>query len=144
MNMFFIRDDYDEIIKLPILPNEFTITSPYGDMEFETINQGTINIIGRRGLRTVAIDSFFPSKAYYFNRADDYKSWEYIELFERWRDTEEPIRWYMTNANKFSRNMMVTIPEFEYGLRDGTSDVYYSMILKEFKPIKLRRMKRGK
>jgi len=144
MNMFLIRDEYDEIIKLPIMPSEVTTSSPYGKHSFETINQGEINIIGRRGLRTVTIDSFFPSKDYPFNRADDYKGWEYVELFERWRDTEVPVRWYITNTGNYpARNMLVTIDSFDHGLQDGTSDVYYSMSLTEFRPIKLRRMKRG-
>src|SRR5699024_9477371 len=121
MNMFLIRDEYDEVIKLPIMPEDFTISSPYENQEFETINQGTINIVGRRGLRTVQVDSFFPSIDYSFNRADDYKGWEYVQLFEEWRDEEVPVRWYITNAAKYSRNMLVTIDDFDYGLQDGTS-----------------------
>lgn len=140
--MFLIEDDYDTIIKLPIMPSEFEISSPFGNETFETMNQGEIIIPGRRGLRSVQVDSFFPGKEYSFNRANDYKGWEYVQLFEEWRDNKLPIRWYITNANKYSRNMLIFISEFNHGLQDGTGDVYYSMNLIEAPKPKLGKMKR--
>lgn len=138
MNLFLSTDNHKTIIKLPIMPSEFRISSTYNNEVFTTINQGDIKLLGQRGLKSLSWDSFFPARRYAFNRANDYSGWEYVELFESWRDQDEPIRMLMTNS---PINMLMTIDEFEYGLQDGTSDVYYSMTLSEFKRIRLKKKK---
>lgn len=138
MDIFLSTIDRKQIIQLPIVPSEFKIPSPMSHETFTTINQGDIKLIGRRGLKSLTIETFFPSKEYPFLRDRTYKGWEYVEIIESWNDKRIPIRLIATNTPV---NMLVVIDIFEYGLQDGSGDVYYSLSLSEFKEIILETKK---
>ncbi|AHN20309.1 hypothetical protein [Lysinibacillus varians] len=138
MDIFLSTMDRKQIIQLPIVPAEFKIPSPVNNEVFTTINQGDIKLLGRRGLKSLTIDSFFPSKVYPFSRSNKYFGWEYYEIIEGWIDKRMPIRLIMSNT---PINMLVTIENFEPGLQDGSGDVYYSLALSEFKEIILETKK---
>lgn len=138
MDIFLSTMDRKQIIQLPIVPASFKIPSPVNNEVFTTINQGDIKLLGRRGLKSLTIDSFFPSKVYPFSRNNKYFGWEYYEIIEGWIDKRMPIRLIMSNT---PINMLVTIENFEPGLQDGSGDVYYSLALSEFKEITLETKK---
>ena len=138
MDIFLSTMDRKQIIQLPIVPAEFKIPSPVNNEVFTTINQGDIKLLGRRGLKSITIDSFFPSKVYPFSRNTSYFGWDYYEIIESWIDKEMPIRLIMSNT---PINMLMTIENFEAGLQDGSGDVYYSLALSEFKEIILETKK---
>lgn len=138
MDIFLSTMDRKQIIQLPIVPAEFKIPSPVSNEVFTTINQGDIKLLGRRGLKSLTIDSFFPSKVYPFSRSNKYFGWEYYEIIEGWIDKRMPIRLIMSNT---PINMLMTIENFEAGLQDGSGDVYYSLALSEFKEIILETKK---
>lgn len=138
MDIFLSTMDRKQIIQLPIVPASFKIPSPVNNEVFTTINQGDIKLLGRRGLKSLTIDSFFPSKVYPFSRNNKYFGWEYYEIIEGWIDKRMPIRLIMSNT---PINMLVTIENFESGLQDGSGDVYYSLALSEFKEIILETKK---
>ncbi|MEQ6855301.1 hypothetical protein AAHH17_12545 [Lysinibacillus capsici] len=138
MDIFLSTMDRKQIIQLPIVPADFKIPSPVSNEVFTTINQGDIKLLGRRGLKSITIDSFFPSKVYQFSRNTSYFGWEYYEIIEGWIDKRMPIRLIMSNT---PINMLMTIENFEAGLQDGSGDVYYSLALSEFKEIILETKK---
>ncbi|MEK5330255.1 hypothetical protein [Lysinibacillus sp. FSL W8-0992] len=138
MDIFLSTMDRKQIIQLPIVPSDFKIPSPVNNEVFTTINQGDIKLLGRRGLKSITIDSFFPSKAYSFSRNNKYFGWEYYEIIEGWIDKRMPIRLIMSNT---PINILMTIESFEAGLQDGSGDVYYSLALSEFKEIILETKK---
>ncbi|GEC84685.1 hypothetical protein LSP03_44280 [Lysinibacillus sphaericus] len=138
MDIFLSTMDRKQIIQLPIVPASFKIPSPVNNEVFTTINQGDIKLLGRRGLKSLTIDSFFPSKVYPFSRNNKYFGWEYYEIIEGWIDKRMPIRLIMSNT---PINMLMTIENFEAGLQDGSGDVYYSLALSEFKEIILETKK---
>lgn len=138
MDIFLSTMDRKQIIQLPIVPASFKIPSPVNNEVFTTINQGDIKLLGRRGLKSLTIDSFFPTKVYPFSRNNKYFGWEYYEIIEGWIDKRMPIRLIMSNT---PINMLVTIENFESGLQDGSGDVYYSLALSEFKEIILETKK---
>jgi len=138
MDIFLSTMDRKQIIQLPIVPPDFKIPSPVSNEVFTTINQGDIKLLGRRGLKSLTIDSFFPSKVYPFSRNNKYFGWEYYEIIEGWIDKRMPIRLIMSNT---PINMLMTIENFEPGLQDGSGDVYYSLSLSEFKEIILETKK---
>lgn len=153
MDIFLSINNSEQVIQLPIVPREFKIPSPVNHEVHTTINQGEIKLIGRRGLKSVSFDSFFPSQVYSFARANTLMGWEYVEMIESWIDRRIPIRLVITSTPRDTANadgidesipgvdvlnMAVTIDNFEYGPQDGTMDVYYTLALSEFKFIKLR------
>ncbi|MGE7838005.1 hypothetical protein [Viridibacillus arvi] len=135
MDIFFSENNRKKVVQLPIVPSEFKIQSPFNNETYTTISQGDIALIGQRGLKTIAFSTFFPKKTYSFARSKKYKGWEYVELFESWRDKRIPIRLVITNT---PINMLILIDNFEYGPQDGSGDIYYSLSLSEFKEIKLK------
>ncbi|MCT4593586.1 MAG: hypothetical protein N4A57_04850 [Anaeromicrobium sp.] len=126
----------EQVIQLPILPSEFKIKSQHKNETYDTISQGEIKLIGMEGLKSISIESFFPSKKYNFNRSNEYYGWEYVEIIEKWKERRVPIRIVISNT---PINMACTIDSFEYGIKDGTKDIYYTLELGEFKFINLNK-----
>lgn len=133
MDIYLSINNRAEVIKLPVVPEEFTIQSPFNNDTLNTIKQGDIKLIGLRGLKTLSFQSFFPSKNYSFLRDKTYKGWQYVEKIEAWRDKRIPVRLIITDT---PINMLITIDSFDYGVKTG-KDIYYTLSLSEFKPISL-------
>ena len=130
MDIFISINNREQVIQLPIVPDEFSIASPMNNETFTTISQGDLRMIGQRGLKSITIDSFFPAKDYYFSRGNQHQGWEYVEIIESWMDRRVPIRLIITDT---AINLPATIDSFEYGPQDGSGDIYYSLQLSEFK-----------
>lgn len=134
MDIFLSINNREQLIKLPVLPAEFLIQSGMNNNTYETISQGEIKLIGLSTLKTLLIQSFFPKKDYPFLRDRTYSGWEYVEIIESWKERRIPIRIIITDT---PINMAATIESFEYGPRDGSGDIYYTLYLSQFKFIKL-------
>lgn len=138
MDIFLSVNNRAEVIQLPIVPQEFKIQSPVNNEVFTTINQGDIKLFGDRDLKSLSIDSFFPNREYSFARSRDYERWEYVDIIESWIDRKLRVRLIVTES---PINLAVTIDNFEYGIKDGSGDIYYSLTLSEFKQIQLQKKK---
>ncbi|SCY93002.1 hypothetical protein [Alkaliphilus peptidifermentans] len=138
INIFLSINNREQIIQLPVVPEEFTIQSPHNNETYQTISQGDIKLIGMEGLKSLTIESFFPMKNYSFLRDDAYQGWEYVEKIEEWMKRRVPIRLVITDT---PINMACSIDNFTYGVKDGSGDIYYSLSLEEFKFIHLERKK---
>jgi len=136
MDIFLSVNNREEIIQLPIVPSEFKINSPVNNETFTTINQGDIKLMGESGLKDLTIDTFFPNKEYSFARSNQYTSWQYVEMIESWIERKLRVRLVATGSPV---NMLTAIDNFEYGVQDGSGDIYYSLSLSEFKDIKLQK-----
>lgn len=132
MDIFIYTNDRKEVIKLPVVPNEVMVSSPQKNEVFESISLGELKLIGFKGLKTLSLSSFFPVKKYPFLRDDTYKGFEYVNKIEKWRELQKPMRLMVTDTNI---NMPITIDSFDYGVRDGSGDVYYSMAISEFREV---------
>lgn len=136
MEIFLSINNREQVIQLPILPEEITIQSPHNNEKYNTISQGDINLIGTRGLKTINIKSFFPKQEMTISRNNQYFGWDYPEIIESWIDRRIPIRITVTGINK-PVSMAVTIDSFEYGT-DSSGDVFYSLALTEFKFVNIQ------
>lgn len=135
MDIFLSINNREQVIQLPVVPSEFKVPSPVNNETYTTINQGDIRLIGQRGLKAITIDTFFPKKDYPFLRSREHWGWEYVEIIESWIDRKMPIRLIITGT---PINMAMSIDNFEYGVKDGSGDVYYTLALSEFPFIKLK------
>lgn len=134
MDIFLSINNREQVIKLPVTPAEFQIQSGMNNETYETISQGEIKLIGMPKIKAITLQSFFPAKDYTFLKDRSYTGWEYVELIEGWMARRIPVRLVITGTNI---NMACTIESFEYGPKDGSGDIYYSISLSEFKFIKL-------
>lgn len=119
----------DESLRLPILPSSFEKTLQRQNETVNITNYGEVNLIGKSGLDTITLSSFFPNKQYGFVQYAGYpKPYDCIKLLNSWMDN--PIRVTIT---KTDINMLSTIESFTHSEQDGTGDVYYSIELKKYR-----------
>lgn len=136
MEIYVSINNRESVMKIPVLPAEFTVASPFGAETYNTIGQGDILLIGMRGLKTVSWSSFFPKRSYPFARDRAMSAWEYVRLLEGYRERRLPVRLVMANGPDI--NIAAFISEFSYSEQDGSGDVYYDIVFEEFKFIDLR------
>ncbi|MBC2579690.1 hypothetical protein HGI79_05090 [Clostridium sp. DJ247] len=135
MEFWLLQDN--EKIQLPVPPSEYTIKKGNNNSTVVVEDIGEINLIGRSKLGETSVSSFFPAQRYYFCQCEPKKPLEYVELIEKWLTSNKPIRYIITNTNV---NELFTIEDFEYGEKDGTGDLYFTLTLKEYKIIQEERL----
>ena len=122
----------DKSIQLPIKPASFQVSFENTHQTVNVQTRGDVTILGKKGLKTFALESFFPAHDYPFA---DYKKdrgpWEYVKEILSWQ--EDPIQLVIT---KTKINKTVIIKSFEYGEEDGTGDVKYSLTMEDYRPPK--------
>jgi len=129
MDIYLSTKNREQVLKLPVVPKEFTITKPQKNEVFETVSQGELRLIGTPGLKGIVINSFFPVRDYPFLRDRTYKGFEYVYLIDTWILQKLLIRLIITDT---PINMAVSVENFEYTIRqDG--DLYYTLSLGEVK-----------
>nr|DAF51927.1 MAG TPA: tail assembly protein [Siphoviridae sp. ctOb14] len=123
-----------EELRLPVLPSSFTITKNNINKTVATANMaGDVNLLGKGegGLAEISIETFFPAHDYPFCTYTGFPApYTCVSMIEGWRKSGQPIRLIMTETDI---NMAMGIETFEYGEKDGTGDVYYTLGLKEYR-----------
>lgn len=134
MDYYLSFNNNEERLRLPVIPSSFEITIPHQNTSVDITNLGEINLIGKTGLATLTIESFFPVQAYSFCLYHEFpKPYECIRLLQKWKDSGKPIRVIVTET---PINYAMAIESISYSERDGTGDVYFTLDLKEYKFIK--------
>ncbi len=125
-------DNGSEKFTLPVTPKEFSIGDGQNNKTFQITEAGEINLLGFRNLKTLTLESFFPNgHVYPFIVSDELKDpYEYIAILRRWKDSHKPIRIVVTQSDV---NLAMAIESLQYGPRDGSGDVYFSLSLKEYR-----------
>lgn len=121
----------EEVIRLPITPF-FNIETSQLNQSVTLNNKGEVNLPGRRGLKTLTLESFFPHKGHNYSFVlykDTENPYNYCQMIEKWKESRRPVRVIITNTNI---NLAMLIESFSYGQKDGTRDIYYSLSLKEY------------
>ena len=125
----------EEALQLPVKPSEFNVTVAHRNTVVNVIQLGDINLMGKTGLREIALSSFFPDKDYHFsNNFGRKKPIACVNQLEGWRKSGKPVRVIITDL----LNMEATIESFAWGERDATGDIYYTLAIKEYKKIKTK------
>lgn len=136
MEIWLSFNNNEETHQLPVLPPTVEVDVDNLNTTVNISQLGDINLIGKSGLKSMTIESFFPNQDYPFittaNRHDPYN---YVGSIERWRTSGKPIRAVVTDT---PINLAMAIESFTYGERDGSGDVYYVLELKEYVFAKVR------
>lgn len=133
MDIFLSINNREQVIQLPIIPEEFKVEFSNNNETFTTISQGDLNLIGNKGLKALTIETFFPNKEYPYAKSKNMPGDEFVEIILKWIDRKVPIRVVITNKEgKELVNLPVTIDSFNYGY-DRVGDVVYSLELREFR-----------
>lgn len=131
MDYYLSFNNNEERIRLPVIPSSFEVSIPHQNTTVNITNLGEINLIGKTGLMSMTIESFFPNQQYKFCLYKDFKKpYEYIKRLLKWKDSGKPIRVIVTGT---PINYAMAIENLTYSEVDGTGDVYFSLECKEYK-----------
>lgn len=121
-------------LQLPIPPSSYAIKRALNNTSIIVESIGEVSFIGKPKLAEIpTIESFFPNHPYSFCQYSTFPTpKECTDLIEKWIASGNPIRYLVTGT---SLNTLCSIEDFEYGERDGTGDVYFTLTLKEYKVI---------
>lgn len=128
LQIFLSVNNRAEVLEIPVVPPEFSVTKPQGDETFETVTGAELSFIDVPGLKTIAWESFFPSRDYPFisgKKLDDV--WQYGYKLDMWVKLKLPVRLIISGT---PINMACKISQFDYKI-NTTGDIEYSITLKE-------------
>ena len=134
MDYYLSFNNNEERLRLPVIPSSFEVSIPHQNTTINITNLGEINLIGKTGLATMTIESFFPKQQYSFCLYKDFPHpYDCIKLLLKWKESGRPIRVIVTET---PINYAMAIESITYSEVDGTGDVYFILELKEYKFIK--------
>ena len=119
------------MLKLPVVPKEFTVSKPQANEVFETVSGRELRLIGTPKLKSISWSSFFPRNEYPFLRDTTYKGFGYPYIIDTWISKKLPIRLVITDT---PINMAVAVESFEYSI-GSSGDLEYSITLGEVRLI---------
>lgn len=134
-NIVFSVNNSEEVMVLPLVPNDIEINQgTQNNEEFQTLNSGTLNLIGDIGLRSLSVSSYFVTHDYNFIKPySTSNGWEYIDFFNRNRAKRIPFRVIITAQNGENiLNMPCTIDTFNY-TEMSSGDIRYNLEVKEYR-----------
>lgn len=135
MNIVVSANNNEEILVFPIIPNDLSLKNPQLNEEFQTINNGTLNLIGDIGLRSLSISSIFLKEKKSWAKAGSVEGMQYVDFFNKWREKKAPIRLIITLQDGSEMvNMACTVDTFDYSF-DRQENINYSLELKEYRYI---------
>lgn len=119
----------EETLEFPVPVSSYKESDPNNNGKLNINNLGSINMIGKKGLKSVEIASVFPAQQYYFCVASADKPQNYIKKIRAWKNSCKPLRIMITDT---AVDWPCLIESFEHGEDDGTSDVNFSLQLQEY------------
>ena len=118
MDIYLSVNNRAQVLRLPVLPSELSVSKPQSNEVFETVSLGELKLIGRPGLKTISWSSFFPIRDYPFLRDRSDTAFGYLYTIDTWIKKKLPI------------NMACCVDDFSYTIgKDG--NMKYSITLSE-------------
>ncbi len=133
---FYLKTPY-EVIQFPVVPQEFTVNFPSLNKTINVLNFGEVPILGANALRTWTISSFFPSQEYSFCQCKPKDPNWYCYMIDNLKYHKTPCRIIVPSTRL---NNSCSIEEFNWSIKDGTRDVYFSISFKEHKVVGQKRV----
>lgn len=127
---FWISQE-NEKLRLAIPPSEFNISHDSQNTIVNVNNIGQVNLLGNKTLKGISFSSTFPSQIYDFCQYKTFPMpWECVNMILKYKNSGKPINLKITGTNI---NEQYSIESFNYGEKAGSSDVEFSIELKEYK-----------
>lgn len=119
--------------RLPVIPSEYTVTNERGDETVDITAIGEVDLAGNRKLKGISWSCFFPYEYDdgYCEYSDLRSPRKSVELIEQMMHAG-PVKVIITGTPvKF----WTRITSFEWGERDGSGDIYYSITFREHRTV---------
>ena len=131
MEFWLSYNNNAERLRLPVNPADFEQGLSMSNTSVNITSLGDVNLIGKTGLKSISIESHFPSRYQpYCQYTDIPLPGDCIKMIESWMLTGQPIRLVITGTDI---NMPCSIESFNHGQKGGTGNEYYTLELKEYR-----------
>ena len=128
MDIYLSVNNRADILIIPVLPPQFTISKPQSTTVFETVSKGELQLVGTPKLKSISFSCFFPVRDYPYLRDTSMKGWDYVYKLDTWIEQKLPIRLIITDT---PINMVVAVKNFDYTIKtDG--DLWYTIEFEQF------------
>lgn len=116
---------------LPVTPPSYTWTHGNRVETIQLDQLGEINLPGGRVMGSCTLsDVLFPANLYSFcNPGTVANPYVYLERLARWSDAHTVVRFIVSGT---PTNASVLIESIDYGERDGTNDIYATIVLRQY------------
>ena len=129
-----------EKLRIPVLPEKFTVSIGSKNTSVDVVGLGEIVIKQSRPAYQFKFESFFPAHGYPgVPESSLIAPMECRNQIQRWLDSDRPVHLVLTGV---SIDTYATIEKFEYYEQGGdVGTLYYSMTLKEYREVTVRKVK---
>lgn len=125
-------------VRLPVMPPSFTINGGTVETSFNLLGNGEASLYSGNKIQEGEISCFFPKQNYSFNEyKDPADPYVFVKIFRTWMNSGQVVQFIITEG---ILSFPVRIVGFEYGEKDGTKDVYYTLKWKEVRQVKVRKL----
>jgi len=129
-----------EQFRFPVLPELLSVNKGNISKKVNVLNLGEIIIKGDPQAATITFSSFFPAEPFpgiQYAPPPDPNTVK--EMFERFQESFQPIRWFITGLNV---GAYFRIENFNYYWEGGdVGTLHYTLALKEYKEVKARQVR---
>lgn len=125
---FSLSNNIRDVLRIPYVPPETSFSPQINSTNFETAEGKILTLTGSKGLRTLKINSFFPSKIYFW-LPNVFLGRECVNFFEKNRN--KIFRVVIVGFSGISHNFLCTIKNFEYKEKQNL-DIDYSLEIEEY------------
>lgn len=138
---FWLKDDKNLYLQFPVNPESIRYESPFAINTVTVASLGEVAVPGERSLKRVSFSSFFPRdyNSSYCEYDGFLTPWEWVDQIEEWRDTRKNIRLIIAGT-PISIPCYIEKFTLEPEKAGEPGDVYYSLSLVEYKPIKAKQV----
>ena len=127
--------------RFPIVPNEYEFEMSNIINSSNITKLGEVSFYGGDNTSPLEIKSFFPSKNYSFCQYSDFPSpSECVAYIKKLMKDKRIPRLIYTDTDI---NIPVLIESFNYGRKDGTQDIYFTLKFKEYRKIEVPEISKG-
>lgn len=118
-------------VTFPVNPSKYEIKNKRLNSTLNINALGEMNMLGKAGLRTLEISSFFPAEAYGWEVSyPSQDPYGYVGTIKGFMEESSPCNISVSGTDV---SMQCTIENFSYGERDGSGDVYFTLALREYR-----------
>ncbi len=125
-------DNRQEVIELPINPPTVEFKEKQLNQTITLLNIGEANLAGERGLKYTELSSFFPSENSPFYKNASELPEKYVSMLQEWKTAKEVVRVIISDMKV---NLAMLIDEFNYSMKEGDNDIYYTISLSEYRTL---------
>lgn len=143
--MFLNAEGSDDILEIPVLPAELSISREGGFEDSQVLQLGSISLPSGASLESFSFESFIPVDNTRFNTAEKVTTaTDFIAKIKNWMGikgkAQTPIRFIYTGG-ALDINGLYIITEFTHTEVHGTSDINYSIGFTEYVPYNALKIK---